>query len=386
MDIGIKAVLYRLLIAIIKNILKIVYKNKVTNILIDAPKSFHFEHVRPLIKILAKNKNLEVNVVKWADFNGDDLEAGVGFIDRAVSHHKSTMSNIVGLIKFIASHDVYLTTEYKQYRPWMKGSVTTIFISHGVGLKISYIKNPAINKFDYIFSPGPAIKKLHSEIITDQSKIVKAGLPITDRIQSLKAERKDKNHLFPESRKKTILYAPSWSTSIDRISLNTEILEYFAKQSEYNVIIRPHPLLMKPEMCYGVNWSHVFNKMQSDHIYLHNAPNTNIYDVFGISDLMVTDISSTLYEFTLLNKPVIIYDPNHMFDFYQAQEEYLLLSKTVETVNDIENISFVLNKAIQNPDRLSEQRQRLVENTFYNLGHSSQSIYAEICSIIGVKI
>jgi len=124
------------------------------------------------------------------------------------------------------------------------------------------------------------------------------------------------NHLKPSSwglddNKKTVLYAPTfYPSSIECLPKN------FAKEfSEYNVILKPHFFSLvntkyKKQRLLLEYWA------QAENVYLAGINEVNILPFMAVADVLVSDASSTLFEFSALDKPVV------WCDFYRLRWAY----------------------------------------------------------------
>ena len=102
----------------------------------------------------------------------------------------------------------------------------------------------------------------------------------------------------------------------------------------------------------------------------------NINDILLITDMLITDYSSVVFEYSLLEKPIIFYSPDRDLykeerDFYYEYESFVpgpIISNTDELIKEINNKDFDKNKVIE-----------FKEKFFDNLdGNSSKRFIEEI--------
>jgi len=124
------------------------------------------------------------------------------------------------------------------------------------------------------------------------------------------------NHLKPSSwglddNKKTILYAPTfYPSSIECLPKD------FAKEfSEYNVILKPH-FFSLANTKYQKQRKLLEHWAQAENVYLAGINEINILPFMAVADVLVSDASSTLFEFAALDKPVV------WCDFYRLRWAY----------------------------------------------------------------
>jgi len=175
-----------------------------------------------------------------------------------------------------------------------------IMVYHGIGLKQSYYKdiNSRINirtvessaRFDELKNNGH--KNL---LLTGYTKLDRL-FTITDKeINSIKKS------LRLDYSKKTVLYAPSfYPSSIERISTQLPLVSRY-----YNVIIKLHGFSWEQKRYKYQNM--LFTKMANKNQNIYLVPNEqfDIIPFYKIADLLVSDISSTLFEYLPLNRPII---------------------------------------------------------------------------------
>ncbi len=171
-------------------------------------------------------------------------------------------------------------------------------------------------RFAYLLSPSPfATEKFATAwnlIETGQThKIIEEGYPRNDRlINTTEEERREIRKQLGVDDKKVILYAPTWRdnqhTSGQGYTYKTEVdFDKLQKElgGEYVILFRAH---------YLVANSFDFSKYPGFVIDMSSYGDIN--ELYIASDLLVTDYSSTFFDYANLKKPVIFY----MYDL----EEY----------------------------------------------------------------
>ena len=163
-----------------------------------------------------------------------------------------------------------------------------------------------------------------------------------------------KNSLRLDPNKKTILFAPTfYPSSIEKFGM--KLGEY---TMDYNVILKPHMWTyfidefseynLKPQRKLVYNLSEKF-----DHIKLLGPEIYNIIPYYQISDVLLTEASSTIYEMIALEKPVIV---NRFFRLKLSHKlfRYRLFRKRLskEMNDDISNFCFEMEKASDLPSML----------------------------------
>lgn len=140
-------------------------------------------------------------------------------------------------------------------------------------------------------------------------ELYKIGIPYMDKM----VERlKDAEPIGVHSR--TVLLAPSWGQSAIFNVYGGKIIEELLKTG-YHIIIRPHPQSFKSE-------KELMDKLMQEYPESEklewNRDNDN-FEVLRRSDILITDFSGVIFDFTLVyDKPVIYTNPDFDVSCYDA--------------------------------------------------------------------
>ncbi len=184
-----------------------------------------------------------------------------------------------------------------------KIEATKLFLWHGVGTK-PYDFEEALKTNDILFTEGDyKYNKLSSEFPQYKEKIKKVGYSKLDSVINITQDElvalKDKYNI--NNNKKTILYAPTfYPSSIEKMS--TTFPEDF---KDYNIIVKAH--YMTFERSRYKNQVKLFNKWATyDNCTICDVSEYNLVPFLILADIMISDESAAVFEFTALNKPVIL--------------------------------------------------------------------------------
>lgn len=177
-------------------------------------------------------------------------------------------------------------------------------IFHGLGVeKTSHYK--IRHFFDVYCTSGPFVTKRFLELKKKYKyfEIIETGWPKVDHILSYKFSDFDKKDIFPEG-KKIILFAPTHSTKMQSATDLMISIPKIMKEDEF-WLIKFHELMDKSlvlEFKQNLKAEVLFIDDQDITPYLYAA------------DILISDTSSVLYEFMLLDKPVITYKTLSRFE------------------------------------------------------------------------
>ena len=225
------------------------------------------------------------------------------------------------------------------------------------------------------------IRKFYAEGFgLSNEKVVATGIPRTDvffdegyrkKIES--SFYRDYPHLVD---KKIILFAPTFRGNgkqgahypMDLFNLNQI---YEAIGEEYVVIVKHHPF--------------VTEKMRIPQEYknfiLDLSKNSEINDLLFISDLVITDYSSVIFESSLLNVPMLFYayDLEEYIDSRDFYYEYETFVPGKIVFNQEQVINAILNEDFET-EKISKFKNRFFDDLD---GKSTERVVDMICNLLG---
>ena len=156
--------------------------------------------------------------------------------------------------------------------------------------------------FDTYFTQGPFFTKKFKELAAEYKdfEVVETGWPKQDWIKNhwhdFDREREELLKLHGKSQ--IVLYAPTFSPSLTSLPALKEALLHLVKMRDVVLLLKLHPLTKK-------EWVDEYKQLaeQEEHIIWEDGFNVTKYQL--MSDVMISDTSSTVYEFLLLGRPVI---------------------------------------------------------------------------------
>ena len=161
---------------------------------------------------------------------------------------------------------------------------------------------------DLIISGCKFRTKLYRDSFWYTGEILNCGTPRNDLLFSNEKEGIKssiyKTYLIPFE-KKIVLYAPSFRKdySLDCYDIDWKIIKHSLKdrfRENYVVLMRLHPNFISGT----INVSHFFKK---DDDIINVTDYYDIQNLLLVSDILITDYSSSMFDFSLLKKPCFIY-------------------------------------------------------------------------------
>ncbi len=255
-----------------------------------------------------------------------------------------------------------------------------IFLQHGVAASdLSPMLNPASHNNFYIITTGKAEREsmLEPQYDIEPSHVWLTGLPRHDhlynnpqkKITILFTWRKYLVNMSPEQFEKS-----SYFQAFKRLVEDNELKKELEAMG-YQLCFRPHP-----EM------NHFLSQFkEGGNIEIWDKSYT---DIFAESDLIITDYSSAIFDFVLLQKPVVYYQFDAK-EFWEGEKNY---SKGYfeyerdgfgEVVTGHEELSAVLREYCKNNCAMKEKYRERVAGFFkYQDKENSTRVYEKIKELI----
>ena len=213
------------------------------------------------------------------------------------------------------------------------------------------------------------IRKLEKKWHLPEKEIQKVGLPYMDDMRKrLLSEEKN------ESSDRTVLLAPSWGINAIFSVYGGRMIDALL-ETGYHVIIRPHPQSFTSEK--DLIDSLMKKYPESDRLEW-NRDNDN-FDVLNRSDILISDFSGVIFDYTLVyDKPVIYTDTEFdkgPYDAHWLDEPlwtYEVLPKLGErlTEDSIGNIKELIDKCISDP-KYAEGREQARSECWEHIGEGA---------------
>jgi len=274
--------------------------------------------------------------------------------------------SILNIKKPIKVNGVVLSLSTATLEQADKNSIT-VFIGHGTGDK-RYPGNEVKKQFDlfnYVFVSGPKhLEKLKDTgIELPESKLIKTGnLRFDDYVNNqIDADRVIKNLGIVDAGRKNILYAPTWRWG------NGTLLKYaipFSKSlgDDYNLIIRPHA----HDRMHIAKLQAEIKNLGLQHIYFSRPSdllNHDVLDDFYISDLLISDTSSIVYEYLITQKPLVVID-NGFRDGHDMPAKYDI-NAIVKHYDESKDIKGLVADTLEHHDPMKHGYHDMLNHCFY---------------------
>ena len=237
------------------------------------------------------------------------------------------------------SFDVVMVGNVGQLNEIVTASTLAVMVYHGIGLKQSYYNDidPRIDLRAVESESRLSELKSHGHSNLNLTGFTKCDPLVLDENEI------ELNTIGLNPNQKTVLYAPSfYPTSLDQFLPILGKLSY-----ETNIIVKLHNFSWYQDRY--LYQSKAVQKLadEFEHIYLAPPSEYNIIPFYKMADMLVSDISSTMFEYLYLDRPII------MATCFNLRLKHRILHKRFLKKMDLtrmENVDFAFQ--LDNPDDL----------------------------------
>ncbi len=216
------------------------------------------------------------------------------------------------------------------------------------------------------------IRKLEAIRNLPEKEIKLVGIPYMDEMAKRFAECTP----LPEH-ERTVLLAPSWGPSALFGVYGGKIIDVLLKTG-YHIIVRPHPQSFVSE-------KELFEKLMKqypDSDQLEWNRDRDNFEVLRRSDILISDFSGVIFDFTLIyDKPVIYTNPNFDLGVYDAWwlEKPLWTASALPklgcelTADNMNSLKDLIDECITDP-KYSAGRHEVKAETWVNEGNGALAV------------
>lgn len=319
---------------------------------------------------------------------GIDKKYDIHFIYKEnVKEHRSFADKFL-FVYYLATSDYIFMDDFQPeiYKVEFDPQVKVVQLWHACGAfktvgfeRIKAKGAPAFNTtvhkcYTHVPVSSPLVVNHYSEAFAlDKSRFYPVGVPRTDIFFDEEYKKKviQRMHLeFPitEKAERVILYAPTFrgagakSAYFPIHMLNYRKIGDYLKKSKSVMIIKMHPFV-----------SNVVKIPEGyEDVFIDASEYREVNDILFITDVLITDYSSVIYEMSLLKKPMLFY----AFDLksYVADRGFYEPYETMVPGKIVKNVQEML-KALEENDFEQDKLEKFVERNFtYRDGKSTDRV------------
>lgn len=208
------------------------------------------------------------------------------------------------------THSMQTVYDFSPEAIYVPGNIVPYYLP---GVKIQVFHGYAAEKkdhwvirryFDLYLTQGPFFTQKFTELSHKYGdfEVKETGWPKQDWIKKHwhDFDQEREKLLKEHGRKQIVLYAPTFSPSLTSLPALKDALVHLVKEKDIVLLLKFHPLTSQ-------EWIDVYKQLaeQEEHIVWIDDFNVTKYQL--MADVMISDTSSTVYEFLLLGRPVVTY-------------------------------------------------------------------------------
>ena len=337
------------------------------SILFDVYHLYHLAQFDPLIDLLENDNRFKIFFSTSSKNRKEEIEICTSILNKRkgsfIFHENEDIRKAeikkLNLDVFICGWSRYEIESY------VSKTTLVIMIYHGIGVKPSYWRDNN-KRLDVRFVEGQyRIDQLRKHGV-DTDLVLTGYIKLDSLFNKNSNYYKDREEsLGLDKSKKTILYAPTfYPSSLEKLGLSLGDIT-----SNYNLIIKPHMWTYFLDSFGGISLKGQRNLIfklvdQFDHIRLLDPADYNVTPYYKISDLLLTDASSTIYEMIALSKPVVVNRFYHLKLSHRIFQKRLYKRRLDKEMNDeVEKFCFLADNVKQLPLAIEKALNQNNKNT-----------------------
>lgn len=286
----------------------------------------------------------------------------------------------------------YINTDFWT-TTWLPRRVKRLHLFHGVAGKYDLDAPtkiaPVVATFDRVMFANVDRLNRYAEaglVDPESPRAALIGYPKVDCLVDGSLDRSAiLSSLGLDERRPTVLYAPTWSPYSSLNLMGEEIISTLAELG-VNVIVKLHDRSLETTVrgSGGINWRERLGQLcRNEAVHLAEAPNASPY-LFA-ADALVTDHSSVGFEFTLLDRPLMVVDSPELLRHGRINpQKAALLQSASHVIHSADAIADTVEEALAEPAALSAVRRRVANDLFYRPGTATARAVDCIYKLLGL--
>jgi glycosyltransferase involved in cell wall biosynthesis len=354
-------------------------------VLFDAASPVSVAVFKPVYERLRSDPRLEFwFTVTGRVWQSDEIFSPAGITDNIVSAATAARMKV----------DVYVNTDLWDMT-WLGRRTRRVHMFHGVagkyGLDTPFDLAVTISTFDSLMfaNRDRRTRYIQADLVPDDDlKAALIGYPKVDCLVDGTLDRpRIVRELGLDLNVPVVLYAPTWSPYSSLNGMGEEIIERLAAQG-LQVIVKLHDRSYdrRDRGAGGVDWALVLSKYDS-HPLVRIVREADSSPFLAAADLLISDHSSIAFEYTLLDRPIVVIDRQELIQQAGVNPEKVrLLRSAAHVVNGTPELTPAVIRALRSPADLSIERQRIGERLFYKPGTAADRAVALMYRLLDLPV
>jgi len=240
-----------------------------------------------------------------------------------------------------------------------------------------------VEKYDYMISNSAFCTNMYRRAFSYKGNILEFGTPRSDILFNTnmreKSSKKVKKFYQINNDYKILIYAPTFRKNrrMDVYNIDYNKLRIILKEKfggEWKVIVRFHP--------YISSYSRLIEYSEN---IINASDYDDVYELISAGDILITDYSSLMFEFSFMKKPVFLYTPDWEEFRFEQGVHFEIEELPFETAKTNEELFLNIRK-FDNKTYESELVVFLKKFGLYENGDASKKMVNFISQLITNKI
>jgi len=336
----------------------------------------HFLCFEPLYRRLLERDDVRVTLsggIRSGDKTNPDYDA------QALYESFDLPAGAVATVEDIRSMDFDLQFSSHTNLIHPRSATRRIQIFHGVSFRNKAVR-PENMAYDHYFIVGPYMLGRFEDaglMRKGDPRIAEIGFMKTDALLDGSLDRDEilaRNGF--DGRRPVLLYAPTGAKHNSLETVGEDAIRALLEVDRYDLIVKPHDHPKNSD----TDWASYLRRYESKHCRIA-SPRENVIPLMFVSDLLISDASSVVNEYALLDRPIVFLDtPTLLQQARDARHSMLDLDTWGRNggvvANGAEDIAARVAESLADPARCSAARRDIADNLFFNRGCATNAALA----------
>lgn len=227
--------------------------------------------------------------------------------------------------------------------------IKKIHTFHGMAKDVGFKETN--QQFDLLLLMGEYAKERFDAMGMSQYQLV--GYPKLDVLfDGTLNNEQIKQRLGIDPHLPTVLYAPTWG-STGSVPMIKDQLIVMGQSGKYNILVKLHDK--------SRSWRKYFTNIKNVHL----IDDPDIVPYYSVSDLMISDYSSVIFEFAVLNRPIVLVDTNT--SHYPSSSIGIAWRDIGYRVSDPNKLMETMEHAFAHSEEKQGKRKEYTQQLFYKM-------------------
>lgn len=302
-----------------------------TTVYFDLPHLYYLPQFLPVAEVLT-SREIQVSFTVYA--SNETLDITKAAISKE-GYHYAVVDDEKQAIEHYSEHKpswiIFGNAPCSTYAVLKQAQIKMAFMQHGIGPKSCYYHANEF-PFDVRFVEGDTRKERLQEMFPEAT-FIDVGYAKLDPLFNDQKKQISLASLNLDPNKKTLLYAPTFFPS----SIECFDAQWPESLAQYNLVIKPH-FFSLTKARYSKQRKLLEQWATHPNVHVCSVDCYSLLPFLQIADLLLSEASSTVFEFAALDKPVVWCDFYHVRWSYRGIFKYRLAKRMDDDLKIFEQL------------------------------------------------